>query len=197
MGNPFGTVITSCPHCREPIGEQHPYSWCAECGEPLPGEIKDLLPMVPKKEPHGGETSAPPLHPEINAPRNFSDIAFSYTGRIPRSTFWQALGLLLACHIVVGLMVHALHQVGLVLLILWLPLLAWVSLAVQVKRWHDLGVTGWAVLVNLVPIVNVLVILIALGMMRGAPDANEYGASPHPARVQTPGKGSAWERNIW
>ena len=79
-------------------------------------------------------------------------------------------------------MSNSLHSPGVALVyILYLPILAWVSLAIQVKRWHDLGITGWAVLINLVPVINILVVLIALGMLPGKPDANEYG--DHPAKL--------------
>src|SRR5208282_1404458 len=109
--------------------------------------------------------------------------AFSFRGRISRSTFWLAFFCLLVAQIVFLFTLRAvsdsLDLAGIALVfIVWYPLIAWVSLAVQVKRWHDLGVTGWAVLINLVPVINILVILIALGMMPGKPDANEYGANP-------------------
>lgn len=39
MGKPFGEPILDCPHCQRPIGDKHPYQWCAECGEPLPADV--------------------------------------------------------------------------------------------------------------------------------------------------------------
>jgi hypothetical protein len=44
MGEPFGTEVAKCPHCSHPIGNKHPYSWCAECGEPLSPQILEMLP---------------------------------------------------------------------------------------------------------------------------------------------------------
>jgi hypothetical protein len=41
-------VVANCPNakCGKPIRVDHPYSWCSECGEPLPGGIKAQLPSV-------------------------------------------------------------------------------------------------------------------------------------------------------
>jgi hypothetical protein len=49
MAKPFGTPVAKCPKCELPIGEQHPYAWCSECGEPLPPEILYLLPGQSQK----------------------------------------------------------------------------------------------------------------------------------------------------
>lgn len=40
--------IASCPNpqCGETIREDHPYSWCSKCGEPLPDSIQHQLPKL-------------------------------------------------------------------------------------------------------------------------------------------------------
>ena len=35
--------IASCPKCGAAIRENHPYSWCSKCGEPLPDAIQHQL----------------------------------------------------------------------------------------------------------------------------------------------------------
>ena len=40
-------AIGSCPHCGKAIRSDHPYPWCAECGQSLPDEIKAKLPALP------------------------------------------------------------------------------------------------------------------------------------------------------
>jgi hypothetical protein len=40
MAKLHGTVIGICPNCDEPIGDQHPVSWCEGCGELVPDGIK-------------------------------------------------------------------------------------------------------------------------------------------------------------
>jgi len=56
-------------------------------------------------------------------------------------------------------------------------LLFWPSIAVQVKRWHDLDKSGWWVLANLVPIIGGL-IFIGIGFIRGTRGNNRFGSDP-------------------
>ncbi len=46
MAKPQGTKIGECSKCHAPVGDQHPYSWCMECGEPLPEVLKDSIPAL-------------------------------------------------------------------------------------------------------------------------------------------------------
>ncbi len=34
------------PKCGKPIWDDHPYGWCSACGDPLPDDIKVLLPKL-------------------------------------------------------------------------------------------------------------------------------------------------------
>ena len=58
-------------------------------------------------------------------------------------------------------------------LIFYFPAI-WVALATYVKRWHDLGKSGWMVLTLFIPYINLL-ILLYLGLAPGTPEANKYG----------------------
>jgi formylglycine-generating enzyme required for sulfatase activity len=51
-----------------------------------------------------------------------------------------------------------------------------VSLAVQVKRWHDLDKSGWMVLILFIPIVGAVCSLVVLGFRRGTVGANRFGS---------------------
>ncbi len=50
-------------------------------------------------------------------------------------------------------------------------------LAVTVRRLHDLGRSGWLILVTLIPFIGVLVVLF-WATQEGNPDHNQYGPSP-------------------
>jgi uncharacterized membrane protein YhaH (DUF805 family) len=50
------------------------------------------------------------------------------------------------------------------------------SLAVTVRRLHDIGKSGWFVLISLIPIVSLY--LIYLLVQDSQPGTNEYGANP-------------------
>ena len=53
----------------------------------------------------------------------------------------------------------------------------WLSLAIQVKRWHDLDKPGWVVLLNFT-IIALPVVWILLGFVRGSAGPNRYGKDP-------------------
>jgi uncharacterized membrane protein YhaH (DUF805 family) len=65
-------------------------------------------------------------------------------------------------------------------LVFLLPIYAlaiWTSLAIQVKRWHDMDKSGWCVLFNLIPCAGI-VIIVFLGFVRGTTGPNRFGDDP-------------------
>lgn len=60
---------------------------------------------------------------------------------------------------------------------LFIPVL-WMSLAIQIKRWHDRDKPGAMMLVNFIPFVGGIWAFIELGLLRGTPGVNEYGPNP-------------------
>ncbi|HLY77843.1 MAG TPA: DUF805 domain-containing protein [Caulobacteraceae bacterium] len=82
--------------------------------------------------------------------------------------------------------------VGIVLFILFLAyfvLMMWISLALQIKRWHDRDKSGVWVFINFIPLVGGIWALIECGFMDGTMGPNKYGPSPKgvtgPAPVAT------------
>lgn len=51
------------------------------------------------------------------------------------------------------------------------------SLAVTVRRLHDIDRTGWWILINLIPLIGTIVILV-FAVTDGTPGSNQYGANP-------------------
>lgn len=68
---------------------------------------------------------------------------------------------------------------GVVGLVLLLP-----GLAVAVRRLHDLGRSGWWLLISLVPLIGVLVLLV-WDCRRGTPGPNRHGPDPLSGAVFT------------
>jgi uncharacterized membrane protein YhaH (DUF805 family) len=103
-------------------------------------------------------------------------ILFSFTGRIPRRTYWLwgvlallggAAGAFVLLRIAgVG---ESTAETAVRLLVVW-P-----AVAVSVKRWHDRDKSGWCVLINLIPIVGALWTLVENGFLRGTPGPNRFG----------------------
>ncbi len=109
---------------------------------------------------------------------SFSQLYFSFDGRISRQTFWIN-GVLVA--VAVGLLVSLFDAafqadgglVGIYMLLLILP-----SLALQAKRWHDRDKSGWWALIGLIPIVGPIWSLVELGFFPGTPGENRFGLDP-------------------
>lgn len=101
-------------------------------------------------------------------------------GRISRKQYWLFLPVPLvvgeiAYWVAVGHFMQADTAT-----ILWTVLamaLSWPSIAVQVKRWHDLDESAWWVLTTLVPYVGMLVTIL-IGLSPGTAGDNRFGKDP-------------------
>ncbi len=100
-------------------------------------------------------------------------------GRASRSEYWWfALFAFLAMFAasLVGLMMGgepmAETAISIVFFVLFLP-----NLTVTVRRLHDIGITGWAVLVGLIPVLGVIALFILM-LVRSHPGSNRYGPGP-------------------
>lgn len=51
------------------------------------------------------------------------------------------------------------------------------ALAVQVRRFHDQGKSGWMVLLGFIPLIGGIIVLVFM-CMEGTKGANEYGPDP-------------------
>ena len=111
-----------------------------------------------------------------------ADILFSFEGRIGRGTYWLAsiaFGFVYA--LVVGGLILIAEPLGLppelsmLFILVSLVPAAWIGLAIEVKRWHDLDKSGWWVLLGLIPYVGGLIKLVFLGFLPGTPGRNNYG----------------------
>lgn len=55
------------------------------------------------------------------------------------------------------------------------------SFSLAVRRWHDLGKSGWWVLVGLIPVIGGLYAFIMTGFIEGTRGPNPYGEDPKEA----------------
>ena len=120
------------------------------------------------------------------------DVFFSFQGRIGRDTYWLlGIAWLLFVAFIGGCISNMIHSgtsglAGPLVAFSLIPC-TWMAFALQAKRWHDLGRSGWAALIGLVPVIGLLVAVFFLGFARGSDSANEYGNAP----IQTPDERSA------
>lgn len=98
---------------------------------------------------------------------------FSFTGRVNRRPYFFA-GLAAACLLEANKLVPDDYK------LVYLPLILvafYVTIVLGIKRCHDRGRTGYFILLNFVPILN-LWPLIELTFLKGESGPNKYGADP-------------------
>ena len=110
-------------------------------------------------------------------------ILFGFKGRIRRATFWGNFGIIWAVIMVAAVLAYNLAggDPPNTFLLLWIPMfiaICWVGLATQVKRWHHLDMSGWMVLINIIPYLGALIALVWLGCAKGTDGPNTYGPGP-------------------
>ena len=105
----------------------------------------------------------------------------SFNGRSTRSAYWAisltALIVLLAAVMAVDAALSGESPPPAIIMIIFIPFF-WISLAVQVRRCHDLERSGWMILVGLIPIVGQITMLVVLGFFPGTRGENRYGIEP-------------------
>jgi uncharacterized membrane protein YhaH (DUF805 family) len=113
----------------------------------------------------------------------YAELLFSFDGRISRSPYWLKYSL----PVMVVALVCWLLDVSLgtsfqpgsigVVYVLFAIFNFYPCLAVNVKRCHDRGRSGWFLILALIPLVN-LWPAIELGFLRGTLGPNQYGPDP-------------------
>lgn len=112
-------------------------------------------------------------------------IIFSFDGRIPRKVYWLGsfftgamfLGYAFFAGVVGALLGggQAGESIATILLIPGYVVLIWSQLAIQIKRWHDRGKSGWWIFASLIPCIGGIFVLVETGFSRGDYGHNQYG----------------------
>ena len=128
---------------------------------------------------YGGAAAGQPPSAE-----SIKDMFFSYRGRLNRKPFiLRGLLLSVLSSVMSTIMTEMTEASSTVMhLLALLPLLLMVVLSVGtfmliIRRWHDLGKSGWLSLLMLIPLLNFLV-LIFLWVKKGTDGPNAYGDDP-------------------
>ena len=100
-----------------------------------------------------------------------------FTGRASRSEYWYWILFYVLALIVAIVIDRMLFGFAILQSILSLALLL-PSIAVAIRRLHDLDRSGWWVLLAFVPIANI--VLIVWFCMKGTTGPNQYGPDPIP-----------------
>ncbi|MGH7108571.1 MAG: DUF805 domain-containing protein [Acetobacteraceae bacterium] len=158
-----------CRHCAATIDETA--AFCSTCGASQPG--------VAQPGSRAGASVRRTFGSSIRiCLRNY----VGFEGRAPRAEYWYFVLFTIICQIaadIVGVASGTSYGAsglgGLVALALFLP-----SLAVSVRRLHDINRSGWWYLIVFVPIVG-WILLLVWACTRGTGGPNRFGPDQLPA----------------
>jgi uncharacterized membrane protein YhaH (DUF805 family)/DnaJ-domain-containing protein 1 len=108
----------------------------------------------------------------------FTQIAFSFKGRIGRKEYWIGYVLLIIGFVISGAMMDSYDTEGLGIILTFA--LIWPGLAISVKRWHDRDKSGWWVLINIIPWIGPIWSFIEQGFLPGTNGPNRFGGTIQP-----------------
>ena len=130
---------------------------------------------------------------------NYTQLLFSFEGRIRRLHYWLAA---IGTGIVFGIVAAVVGMVfggaammaqggggagaagggmaiiGTLIYLAACLVVVWISLALQVKRWHDRDKSWVWIFINFIPIIGALWTLVECGFLDGTQGPNKYGPSP-------------------
>jgi uncharacterized membrane protein YhaH (DUF805 family) len=109
-----------------------------------------------------------------------------FTGRASRGEYWKFFLLYILLFIIASIMDGVLdlfdEDVGIgtlgALLVIGLIL---PSIAVTIRRLHDIDKSGWWILISFVPLLNLVILVFAL--LRGTQGDNRYGPDPLVSKI--------------
>ncbi len=107
--------------------------------------------------------------------RGIREMFFTYRGRVNRKRFLLRYSLLLAIHVIAKELLNTPsteEMYALTALILLFP-----TVMLGIRRAHDIGKSGWWMLLSLIPIVNLIWDLV-LVFKAGTPGPNKFGPDP-------------------
>ena len=165
-----------CPQCGQPVSADAKF--CAKCGcEFQPQRQWQQTPPPNQQQwqqPNPGYTTAANGMRMRNldmmeACKMYWQKYAEFEGRSRRAEYWWAY----LMTFVIGLILGWIPVVG------WLASLAMIlpSIAVGVRRLHDINKSGWFMLLNLIPIVGQIILIIWF-CQEGTIGPNQYGEDP-------------------
>lgn len=135
---------------------------------------------------HSDKDEAQPAQAADKPAKKPSASFFTFNGRIPREAFWgmtimTSILCLFVYFITVKIVPDAIHNQPTQIFFAVVGIFAlWTTLALQAKRWHDLGKSGWFVLLNLIPGLGTLISIFILGFRDGTSGSNKFGGEAGP-----------------
>lgn len=108
---------------------------------------------------------------------SFFTSLFSFKGRIRRTQYWLTNFIIEVLFVPANISNEMSDGVAVYTLLIFIPAV-WISLATIVKRFHDLGKSGWFACLLMIPIANFIFGIYA-AFFKGEENDNQYGPNPY------------------
>ena len=161
-----------CPKCGQPVGDGAQF--CANCGNPLNG-TKPSNSFLDKVKQFFAEMQARADNLKGPEPVDFVKAiklqflyALNFKGRSSRSEYWWSY----LFNFLLGLALNFVPLIGgLLSVAMIIPVVA-----LAIRRMHDIGKSGWYLLMGLIPLAGPIIALVYLCTASQA-EANQWGPS--------------------
>lgn len=158
-----------CLKCGVKVGKGN--TFCEKCGakpDPL-ASICVACGHVLKNEDNKNSSNNGPVDSFGGAIKTCFNKYADFEGRANRSEYWYWF----LFNVLLGILSLAPLVAGIISLILFIP-----SLAVSVRRLHDIGKSGWWYLIGLIPLIGTIILIIFF-LQESMEEDNEYGPNPN------------------
>lgn len=112
-----------------------------------------------------------------NQSSSFISSLFSFKGRIRRTQYWLTILCIGLLYTPANISNDMSNGVAIYTLLIFIPTM-WIYLANIIKRFHDLGKSGWFTCLLFIPVVN-FIFGIYIAFFKGEECDNEYGPNPY------------------
>ena len=159
-----------CPKCGNPVSDGAQF--CANCGNPVNGtKVNNTTADKAKNffneiQARADDLKGPESVDFTKAIKLFFLYALNFKGRSSKSEFWWGY----LFNLLASLVLPVIPIVGgLLSLVMIVP-----GVALSVRRMHDIGKSGWYLLMGLIPLAGPIIVLVYM-CTASQPGANQWG----------------------
>ena len=159
-----------CSKCGQPVGEGAQF--CANCGNPVNGTkpkndtAEKAKNFFAEMQARADDLKGPEPVDFVKAIKLFCLYALNFKGRSSRSEYWWGY----LFNTLLSLVLPVIPMIGGVLsLVMLVP-----GIAISVRRMHDIGKSGWYLLMGLIPLAGPIILLV-YACTASQTEANQWG----------------------
>jgi uncharacterized membrane protein YhaH (DUF805 family) len=175
-GKEYSNKALNCPSCGGPTRNNQDIT-CQECGE-IYSLAEDKCPKCacpsPFMERQKEESTIESMffYWYIRSLRKYTE----FSGRATRKEYWMFFLFNFLFLLIANIIDAYLGNNGFLAVLYMLAVLS-PSIAITIRRLHDVGRSGWLILLSIIPIVGSICLIVLL-CLRGIEGENKYGQDP-------------------